>query len=697
MKLRLIACAAMAFARAYAQETAPIVQVKANADTVRREDTASRIVVNREEILRFGDSSALDVMRRLPGVTVVGGAPRLRGLGAGYTQLLVNGERPAPGFTLDTLSPDMIERIEIMRATTAEFSAQSVAGTINIILRKPPAKRSREWKARLGIPPYYSVREASLALGDKDEKLAYTVNASLANIVNKRTLSATTRQFDADGRTSAVRRESDGSTARGDILNVNSRVVMTIAEGEKLSWNTFGTATFFRFDRDTQAHVDQGPAYPYGRLGFWRKDVTGNLRTELTWSRQSADGGRLDASFGLNAGDGRRDRKYTGDSPQGEALLARSYDTDPDSRGAATKGKYTWPAMSSHIFSAGWDAERSRQREHEVQRDVLFTGAEPIDFDRRTSAHLERFAFYAQDEWAVAQSVSLYTGLRRETGITRTAASDAAPASNRASQTSPTLQALWKMQGEPRRQLRAAFVASYKAPEVVQLVPRRFLSLVNTEIEPDTTGNPGLRPETARGFDLSFEAYGKDDGLLSLSAGTRRIRNVILNVVQLDSGRWVSSPRNQGNAQTHSLELEWKQALAGTPWKYSFNAARHWSHVEAVPGPDNRLARQPGWSATAGVEYRSGPWSGGATLTATAAGWSRVSAMQSIYNGGQRDLRTYISYRLVPQGILRVSASNLLRQAEREGNAYRSAGGGIQRQAREYLGPGLWVDYSRQF
>jgi len=97
------------------------------------------------------------------------------------------------------------------------------------------------------------------------------------------------------------------------------------------------------------------------------------------------------------------------------------------------------------------------------------------------------------------------------------------------------------------------------------------------------------------------------------------------------------------------------------------------------------------------MEYRSGPWSGGATLTATAAGWSRVSEMQSVYNGGQRDLRTYISYRLVPQGILRVSASNLLRQAEREGNAYRSAGGGTQRQAREYLGPGLWVDYSRQF
>jgi len=98
MKIRMIACAAMVFARAYAQETPPVVQVKASADMQRREDTASRIVITREEILRHGDPSALDVMRRLPGVTVSGSGPRMRGLGAGYTQLLVNGERPAPAL-----------------------------------------------------------------------------------------------------------------------------------------------------------------------------------------------------------------------------------------------------------------------------------------------------------------------------------------------------------------------------------------------------------------------------------------------------------------------------------------------------------------------------------------------------------------------------------------------------------------------
>ncbi|WP_028101525.1 TonB-dependent receptor plug domain-containing protein [Pseudoduganella violaceinigra] len=211
MKLRLIACAAMVFARAYAQETPPIVQVKASANTVRRDETASRVVINREEILRHGNASALDVMKRLPGVTVAGNGPRLRGLGAGYTQLLINGERPAPGVSLDALSPDMIERIEIMRATTAEFSAQAVAGTINIVLRKAGGKPMREWKAALGVPSHFTSRNASLAMSDKNDAVAYTVNASLASIVNQRAVRDSTENADAGGKPLA-RRSDDGES-----------------------------------------------------------------------------------------------------------------------------------------------------------------------------------------------------------------------------------------------------------------------------------------------------------------------------------------------------------------------------------------------------------------------------------------------------------------------------------------------------
>jgi iron complex outermembrane receptor protein len=109
-------------------ESIEITGVKSDADQ-RRESTAAKIVIGREEIERFGDSTLDEVLKRLPGVSIVGRARRggsivLRGLGHGYTQILINGERVPPGFSIDQLVPDQVERIEIYRAPTAETGAR---------------------------------------------------------------------------------------------------------------------------------------------------------------------------------------------------------------------------------------------------------------------------------------------------------------------------------------------------------------------------------------------------------------------------------------------------------------------------------------------------------------------------------------------------------------------------------------------
>lgn len=46
----------------------PSVETKGGAEAVRRNDSASRPVVSREALLKFGDRSALDVTKRLPGL-----------------------------------------------------------------------------------------------------------------------------------------------------------------------------------------------------------------------------------------------------------------------------------------------------------------------------------------------------------------------------------------------------------------------------------------------------------------------------------------------------------------------------------------------------------------------------------------------------------------------------------------------------
>ncbi|MDP3224434.1 MAG: TonB-dependent receptor plug domain-containing protein, partial [Rubrivivax sp.] len=70
-----------------------------DSDTdARRQSTAAKIVIGREEIEKFGDATVGEVLRRLPGVTTPGapgrgGPPRMRGLGGGFTQLLIDGQR----------------------------------------------------------------------------------------------------------------------------------------------------------------------------------------------------------------------------------------------------------------------------------------------------------------------------------------------------------------------------------------------------------------------------------------------------------------------------------------------------------------------------------------------------------------------------------------------------------------------------
>src|SRR5437763_3260096 len=108
-------------------KTAPPIQkveVKgAGADyDPRRDDTASKTILNAEEIRKYGDDNIYDVLKRAPGVTVTGKTIRMRGLGSGYTQILVNGDRPPPGFSFDALTPDQIDHIQIIRAATAELS-----------------------------------------------------------------------------------------------------------------------------------------------------------------------------------------------------------------------------------------------------------------------------------------------------------------------------------------------------------------------------------------------------------------------------------------------------------------------------------------------------------------------------------------------------------------------------------------------
>ncbi|MGI9152689.1 MAG: TonB-dependent receptor plug domain-containing protein, partial [Rubrivivax sp.] len=138
------------------QQRIEVTGGRADDTTQRQRSTAAKIVIGREEIDKFGDATLGEVLRRLPGVTTPGapgrgGPPRLRGLGGGYTQILIDGQRIPPGFSVESLTPEQIERIEILRAPTAETGARAIAGTINIITREGFRRRLNDLRVGMGL------------------------------------------------------------------------------------------------------------------------------------------------------------------------------------------------------------------------------------------------------------------------------------------------------------------------------------------------------------------------------------------------------------------------------------------------------------------------------------------------------------------------------------------------------------------
>ncbi|OYU43809.1 MAG: hypothetical protein CFE44_16335, partial [Burkholderiales bacterium PBB4] len=67
-----------------AVQALPRVEISAEQpsdDSNRRNESIAKSIYGRDELDRQGDIDVTDVLKRLPGVSMAGGAPRLRGLG----------------------------------------------------------------------------------------------------------------------------------------------------------------------------------------------------------------------------------------------------------------------------------------------------------------------------------------------------------------------------------------------------------------------------------------------------------------------------------------------------------------------------------------------------------------------------------------------------------------------------------------
>jgi outer membrane receptor protein involved in Fe transport len=346
-------------------------------------------------------------------------------------------------------------------------------------------------------------------------------------------------------------------------------------------------------------------------------------------------------------------------------------------RRASSTGKYTAPLAAGHDIGIGWDAAATRRAETRLQHDSR-PGSDPFStLDQDYAATVGRLALFAQDEWAASERLQTYLGLRWEGLDTRTSGRDFSGAATASRVWSPVAQMVWKLPdspGQQKRQLRLALARTYKAPQPRDLVPRRYtVNNDNGPASPDYQGNPLLRPELAWGLDAAYESYFARDAMLSVSAYARRVRDVMLLRLWEENGTWVSEQANGGRASVQGIEIDARLPLrpaAGPETELRANLGRNWSRLDAIPGPDNRLAAQAPFTLNLGADVRMGKaFSTGVNLHLTGGYRARNAAALTEVNGVLRELEAYAAWQ-AGRGQWRLTLSDLLHRDRRDGRIY---------------------------
>jgi outer membrane receptor protein involved in Fe transport len=659
-------------------QTQPIQQVTISASALeqRAQSTTTAIVVTRDEIVRQGDTTLTDVLKRQPGITIDGapGKPaiRMRGLGSGYVAILLNG-LPAPGgFSLETIDPELVERIEILRAPTAETSGQAVAGAINIILRKAGKIGAPQTEIKAGTSFAAGRTSPSLTAqrSGRTGQLGYTLVASLTRKAETYAGIATeesrTRPLLRD--TAWADRQIDDRLELAPRLDWQASSRDTVSSQSWLRWKHIANAKAELEDTRLGAPT----SFPHGASTF-RAHSPPQGYADLSWTRKLDGGARFNAKLSAYAKSLDADFLYRGMDLADTLLETHHVSSGQLERGLTFNGSYRQPILKTHALALGWELGRTRRDEFRREHQADAVGRPLLDSDEAYQAAVRRTAFWIQDEWDLLDGWSAYLGLRREDLHTEGEGNAHAAVDVNAGVWSPIFQTLFKAGGAENKgnQFRFAVSRTYKAPQIVQLMPRRYtVDNNNSATNPDQQGNPNLRPELALGADLAWEHYvGKDD-MVSVSAFAKRIRDVTLERVFQQNGVWIVTPSNMGAAFVRGLEFEAKTrrgALAGR-----VNVARNWSRLEAVAGPDNRIAGQPAWSGNAGLDYAATgqPVDLGGTLTYRGPTASRQSPLLADYGGAKRQLDLYALWKRDARSRLRLSVSDLLHQNYRERSVY---------------------------
>lgn len=573
----------------------------------RKDSPISKVIISREDIVQFRDRRAGDLLRRLPGV-FVGGPPgehrdvRLRGLDKEYNQILINGERVSGGgekreFELDRIPVDMIERIEIVKNPSAEYSSDAVTGIVNIVLRQAPSKLTVDGLIGAGGPAdgrgtdkYVGDRNAVLNLGNRSGNIGWRLGGSFFDQI--RTKDKTKLKTNKD-------REVEDEYIPTESLDGFAELSWQASPRDKLR-----VTPFFLYRQEDKTRTKDTIKFA-GATDDTETEREFLVRREprftAAWDHQFADGGTLELNGTLNLHEEEKFKtKNTGTKAKSTgALTPKTRETEKEiKRDTETilNLNYRQPFSlweSKHRFSAGTKVRlRDRTKDKTKLTTTLSTGVTANTTGPRDNYAIDEriIGIFAMDEISLF-GATITPGVRTELTDAETKDGKTSQVTKTALTNDLTPSAHLAYRLFEQTNLRLSFAKAIRRPKFDDMIP----SLEETATQ-FKLGNPALRPEKSYNYEAQVEHFWKD-GVFSVGGYFRDIRDkheeVIVGKIGLKDVLQVS---NVGRGTLWGMETEFMRQLdfEGFHLLKDFRFRSNWTYTisSAVKDPTTGASRQ---------------------------------------------------------------------------------------------------------
>ena len=664
----------------------------------RRDSTAGKTIIGRKRIEESGVEKVGDLLAREPGLPSTLGA-----LGSPtYTQFLIDGLPPAKNQNLADLDLQLVEKIEIIKTTVAEFGPHGIAGTINIITRKIiPEQKKTDIRAAYNTSAGQAgiSLSSSLSRGKEEDVLSMNMqlSSSYKTLENNSSLSQTSSPS-----VSGITQQLQGQSS-------TSNRFVTLAASGNMIW---------RPGKDDQ--IIFSPAFNTSTSGWANSDIrkwddgsslevnehfqgnTEQLGLPLSWTVRLDEQSQLMLSARVN-----RDRGRIGTvwneyrSSLGNSL--RRSAADSSSNSGTFKLDYKTVLADVHEIKAGMHLTRNKDSLNEKH---WLNGSPDMALDEFNAPYSlveTKVRWFWQDDWRLGDSLSLNLGVSGEQTTLDLQELHYHPhALYRV--LSPSMHFLKKLNADGTQRVRISLARSFNAPRSGDLLQRPMINtlapcfgngqcITNGIETADSSGNPDLQPERSLGLNVTYEYELAANSLLSLGLYTRDIDKKrgseirLENVAWSNQARYVYRPVNFGDASVLGMDMELLLALkdlnAKAPdasLRAGFGLAR--STVNIQSGLDMLRDSQTPWNAKLGASYKSKTWPVKLDIDAnwTPGNWVRNNVQQRSFSPRQFKLNAGAVWKFNPDANLAINLGNILADSRTSVTEYAGAGGIVQQQ-----------------